>query len=136
MSKGKRFWLTSPRVVLKERDVVGACLDLLRYRGYCPLRLHAGKARFPDGTWVNLHEIGTPDYALMHGLYPGFFLETKRPGGKTSPEQDTKIHELRLGYRLHVAIIDSADALILWLAQHEKEAVRRWHETGLSNQGS
>jgi hypothetical protein len=45
-----RFRLTSPpKPKLSENDVERTCLDVLRYRGYRPVRVPAGKYRTPDG---------------------------------------------------------------------------------------
>ena len=41
----------------------------------------------------------------------GFLLEVKRPGADVSPEQKQKIMEIRLGYHLAIAVVDSVDAL-------------------------
>jgi hypothetical protein len=51
MSKPRKFRLQHPR--LSENDVERACLDLLRLRGYWPIRLHAGRFKTPDGErWI------------------------------------------------------------------------------------
>jgi hypothetical protein len=113
------FRLTPPPRLV-ENDIERACLDLLRYRGYWVVRVHAGTFRSADGQrWIKGADKGTPDYACVHERFRGFLLETKRPGEHTSPEQKQKIMEIRLGYHLAIAVIDSVDALDMWLRQHE-----------------
>lgn len=119
MSK-PRFRLTPPRLRLSENDVESACIDLLRLRGYWVVRLHAGVFRSTDGRrWITGVPKGTPDYAALHHKRPAFLLEVKRPGAKPSPEQETKHFEIRLGYRIAIAVVDSVDTLAGWLDHHE-----------------
>ena len=115
-----QFRLKRPE--LREADVVAACLDLLRVRGYYPVRIPTGLFRTADGRWVQVGEKGIPDYVAVHGQHPAFFLELKRPGGKPKPHQERQIFELRLGYRLNVAVVDSAAGLRAWLDAHEGKA--------------
>ena len=97
-----------------------ACLDLLRYRGYYVMRLHAGTFKSADGKrWIKGVEKGTPDYGCIHERFPGFLMEVKRPGAEPSPEQIRKILEISRGYRLAIAVVDTVDALEVWLRQHE-----------------
>jgi hypothetical protein len=49
-----RFRLTPPNPKLVENDVERACLDVLRIRGYRPVRLHSGLLRTPDGRWLRV----------------------------------------------------------------------------------
>src|SRR5262245_3900185 len=116
----RRFKLTSPRPPrLTENDVEAACLDLLRYRGYYPIRLHVGTFRTLDGGWMRVGDVGLPDYVVLHATLPGFLMETKRPGGKLRPQQATKRVELKLAYDLEVVAIDSTEALSRFLRQRE-----------------
>lgn len=97
-----------------------ACLDLLRYRGYWVGRNHCGRFRTADGRrWITGEPKGTPDYTCLHESFPGFLMEVKRPGAEPSPEQKQKILEIRLGYHLAIAVVDTVDALNGWLGQHE-----------------
>jgi hypothetical protein len=114
-----RGWtLTSPQ--LTENDVEHACLDLVRVRGYYVIRLHAGTFKTADGKrWIKGVDPGTPDYICVHPVYPGFFLETKRPGADLSWTQKSKIDELYRVYRLAVVAVDSAAALNGWIDEHE-----------------
>jgi hypothetical protein len=106
---------------LTENDVERACIDLLHYRGYWVGRLHAGTFKTADGLrWIHGFEKGTPDYAVMHELFPGFMLEVKRPGAFPTPEQDRKHFELHLAYRLAICVVDGPEALRAWLDQHER----------------
>ena len=114
-----RFRLTSPpKPKLSENDVERACLDVLRYRGYRPVRVPAGKYRTPDvQRWVQIGEPGMPDYVI-----PQFFLEVKRPGGELSLVQQLKISELTQGWNLETAVVDSVEALAEWLARFENKS--------------
>ena len=108
------------RQQLVENDVETACLDLLRYKGYWPIRLHVGVFRTAAGGWLTIGERGTPDWCAIHGRHRGFLLEVKRPGREPSPEQLRKIDQLRRGYGLEVAVVDSSGALKTWLETHER----------------
>jgi hypothetical protein len=119
MHRARAFRLTPPPRLV-ENDVERACLDLLRYRGYWVVRVHAGTFKSADGRrWIKGADKGTPDYACVHERFLGFLLEVKRPGADASPEQKQKIMEIRLGYHLAIAVVDSVDALDAWLRQHE-----------------
>ena len=121
MPKPARAWKLIPPPRLVENDVERQCLDLLRLRGYWPVRLHAGTFKTADGArWIKGVDKGTPDYAALHARHRGFLLEVKRPGGELSPAQTFKINELRQGYRLAVAAVDTATALAAWLEAHER----------------
>jgi hypothetical protein len=56
------FRLTPQRIQLSENDVEEACVNLLRYRGYWPVRQHVGKVRTPDDRWITLGAPGLPDW--------------------------------------------------------------------------
>lgn len=115
----RTFRLVPPK--LRETHVVGQVLDLLRLRGYYPLRLQSGFFRTKDGRGITVGEPGIPDYVAIHERYPAVFLEVKRPGGKLRDDQCGKIAELEL-WRLAVAVVDSAEALIAFLNMHEHTA--------------
>lgn len=123
------FRLTPPKSQLSENDVERACLDLLRYHRYYPLRLQSGRFLHADKAvleacrragvavrWCNLGEPGIPDYVI-----PQFFLETKRPGGKLSAEQEAKIAALDRDWNLETAVVDDVEALAEWLGRQEKK---------------
>jgi hypothetical protein len=114
-----RFTLRAPRVKIVENDVEKACRDLLAIHGYKVHRLHCGRARFPDGSWVQLEEPGTPDWIAIHPQHSGFYLETKRPGAGLSPAQ-TFMHRVLAAWRLPVVVVDDVDELARWLRAHEK----------------
>lgn len=125
----RAFRLTAPQLKLVENDVERQCLDLLRLRGYWAARLHAGTFRSIDGQrWIRGVEKGTPDYGAIHEVYPGFLLETKRPGANLTPAQSTAINNLRMGYRLAVCAVDGVAAFVRWLDQHETQSRNRWRE--------
>lgn len=111
------FRLRPPKIKLVENDVERQCLDVLRLRGFNPIRLQSGKLKTPDGRWVTIGEVGIPDYAI-----PQFFLETKRPGGRLSEAQQTKIFELEKCWGLETVIVESVDELILWLDRRAGKA--------------
>ena len=118
----KRFRLTSPKAPkLSENDVERACLDLLAYRQWYVIRLQSGLFKTKDDRYVRVGRKGLPDYVALHRRYPGFLLETKRPGGELSPDQVKVIWEFREGYRIAVATIDRVEDLIPWLDEHEKK---------------
>jgi hypothetical protein len=124
------FRLTAPQPRLVENDVERQCLDIMLVRGYWPIRLHAGTFKSVDGErWIKGVQKGTPDYGAMHELYPGFLLETKRPGGSLTLIQSAAINGLRMGYRLAVCVTDGAAGFAQWLDQHEAAARQRWAKT-------
>ncbi|HEY1897581.1 MAG TPA: hypothetical protein VGG62_14975 [Terracidiphilus sp.] len=114
MTTPKPFRLKAP-LPLAENDVERACLDLLRLQGYWATRLHVGKFKTIDGRWITIGEKGLPDWIALHARRPGFLLEVKRPGGGLSADQIFKIQQLTLGYRLAVAVVESALELAHWL---------------------
>jgi hypothetical protein len=116
----KPFHLRPPE--LGERDVVRACIDLCALRGYRAERNHCGRFRTLDGKRVITGaEKGTPDWITNHGRFPGFYLEVKRPGGDLSPAQVHMIRVIREGWRIAVAVVDSAEELARWIDAHERK---------------
>jgi hypothetical protein len=107
------------RPVIQENSVEDGCLSVLRHRGYWPIRLHVGRFRTLYGGWITMGDVGTPDWAAIHPRHRGLLLEVKRPGGELSIAQVRKIDQLRLGYGLPVAVVDSAADLSTWLDRHE-----------------
>jgi len=115
------FRLTAPK--LTENDIESACLTLLRLRGYVPFRLHAGQFKsLDDRRHITGVEKGTPDWVALHGDYPGFLLECKRPGGKLNPDQIFRISVLETEYRLAVVTIDNVWDLQPWIDAHQKKS--------------
>lgn len=123
----KPFRLTSPKIKLVENDVEKACLDLLRLRGYYPVRLQSGLFKTPDGRWCRVGEPGLPDYVIVKR---DWFLEVKRPGGKPNPAQIQKVFELEKIHRIPVATIDSVEHLVEWLDALEKKRAGSGHASG------
>jgi hypothetical protein len=115
----RSFRLKPPLPAGRERDIVNACLDLLRVRQYYPVRLQSGLFKTPDDRFVRIGEPGLPDYVAVHELYPAVFVEFKRRGGKPRPEQIEKIQILRDVLRLAVAVVDDPAALAEFLTTHE-----------------
>jgi hypothetical protein len=110
-------FLKSPRLTLSENEVEKACLDLLRYRGWWPIRLHAGLFKSADDKrWIRGVEKGTPDYVAVRA--PSFFVETKRTDGKLSDLQSQKIFQLKNFYGLETAVVKDSQDLLDWLDQH------------------
>lgn len=109
------FRLRPPKIKLKENDVEKQCLDLLRLRGFNPIRLNVGKFKTHDNRWVSIGEPGTPDYVI-----PAFFMEVKRPGGELSQDQIQKIWELDKIWGLQTIVTDNVAELIEWLDQRVK----------------
>lgn len=119
------------RVKLSENDVEFACLQLLGYRGFYPIRLQVGlfipatreviRALKEAGVrfrCVTLGEEGRPDYIVPAA--GSFFLETKRPGGKLESTQKQKIWELEKIWRLPTLVVDNVEDLVVWLDQNIK----------------
>lgn len=104
-----------------ENDIEAGCMTILALHNYFVIRLHAGVYKTLDGK-RHIHGVkkGTPDYACMHGLYRGFLLEVKRPGGELSDDQEGEIAMLELRYRLPIAVVDSPDGLSEFLKFHER----------------
>lgn len=115
----QRFRLKAQRVQLLENDVEKAALDLLRYRGWWPIRLHAGLFRSWDGKRA-IHglEKGTPDYVVVRS--PAFFMETKRPGGILSDEQKAMIDRLERFNGLKTIVVEGVEELVAWLDRHNR----------------
>lgn len=113
----------TPRLV--ENDVERQCLDALRWRHYRPERLHAGLFKTVDGRFISGHDKGTPDYVVTHALYPAFYMEVKRPGEEPTRDQQQEHARLRLD-DLAVVWVDGYEALMLWLAQHQRKTRERW----------
>jgi hypothetical protein len=112
----QRFRLTpegKPKLI--ENHVERQCLDILRLRGFCPIRLNSGKFQTMDGRWITIGERGLPDYVV-----PLFFVETKAPGKGVTPEQENKIRELKACWGLETAVVDSVASLIEWLDKRAK----------------
>ena len=114
-----RFRLTAYKPKIAESHVAKACVQVLALRGWKVMRLPVGLFKTLDGRHQSIGEPGIPDYVALHPNYIGFFLEVKRPGGKLSKVQEIKIEQLRQGYGLAVAVVDSVEALAEWLRRHE-----------------
>jgi hypothetical protein len=128
MKRPRRFRLAPPPGPT-EKQVTEGCKAVMQRRGYRPLRLNSGLFWTVDGRRQPVGECGIPDLAGMHELYPGILVELKRPGGKTSPEQEAWMEETRIGYRLAMVVIDDAMALEEWLDAHEERTRKTWGAT-------
>ena len=76
LNQDAKFQLKAPKPrPLIENDVEAQCLDALRWRHYRPERLHAGIFKSLDGRrYVKAHAKGTPDYVVVHAIFPAFYL--------------------------------------------------------------
>jgi hypothetical protein len=117
------FRLTPPKKPKTvENDVESGCLDFLRVRGYFPIRIHCGKFWSLDKKRILTGaKKGTPDWAFLHARYPGFLLETKRPGQEPTKEQRERMQEIVLGYHLEILVADDVDIVIAFVKRREKE---------------
>lgn len=119
------FRLTSPVIKLSEADVVDQCVGYLKARGYWCRPNHVGRFRTMAGGWITEGPEGCPDYTALHGEYPGFLIEFKRPGKRLRPTQRTQFQVIQFGFRLAAVMVDSLDELIRWLDGHEARARAR-----------
>ena len=111
------------RPELNENDIERACLDLLDIRGWYHVRIQCGLFRSPDGKrWIRGERPGTPDYFVGHSTHGCFFLETKRPRGKLSRDQEFTRMAIEQGYRIPIVVADSAALLRQWLDSREGKA--------------
>ena len=113
------FRLSAPQA--SENDIEAGCITILELHNYWVVRLHAGVFQSLDGR-RHIHGVkkGTPDYACLHGSHRSFLLEVKRPRGKLSPDQVREIELLESKYWLPVVVVESAEELCNYLAQHER----------------
>ena len=121
------FRLRAPnKIRLSEADVVRQCSDYLRAKGYWVHRNPVGKYQAPSGHWATFGPPGIPDYLAIHHRHPAFFIEYKRPRGyrqsqgKLRPTQVLQFAVIRDDYGLHAVKIDSLEALIEFLQEHER----------------
>ncbi|HEY1876923.1 MAG TPA: VRR-NUC domain-containing protein [Rhizomicrobium sp.] len=113
------FRLTAPRA--SENDIEAGCITILEMHNYWVVKLHAGVFKsLDDRRHVHGVKKGTPDYICAHEFHRNFLLEVKRPGGVLSPDQEAQIAFLQLKYRLPIVVVESAEALCNFLAQHER----------------
>ena len=123
--KDDDFDLCPPLIKLKENDVEEACLDLVRYRQFYPVRLQSGRFIMPDRAvveacrragvrvrWQTVGEVGLPDYVCIKN---DFFLEVKAPKKKPSAVQIEMAIKLEAAYGIGVATVDSVERLAAWL---------------------
>lgn len=113
------FRLTPPPI--SEDDVEAGCITILELHNYWVVRLHAGVFKSLDDR-RHIHGVkkGTPDYACLHEFHRNFLLEVKRPGGVLSDDQRSQIAYLELKFRLPIVVVESANELCNFLAEHER----------------
>jgi hypothetical protein len=112
------FQLKAPQLKISENDVRSACLQVLQLQGWWPVRQHVGRFQTPGKNWINVGVPGDPDYAIIKA--PGFFLETKRPGGTLSDVQMTRIRQLKVLSGMDTVVVESVEQLMEWLTQRER----------------
>lgn len=93
-----------------EQDLLGQIVDLLRWRqaqGRVAwfARVNGGGMKDRTGRWLRFYRLYLPNLqpaskgmADLHGMLTGgryFALEVKKPGEKTSPEQDAFLESVR-----------------------------------------
>ena len=118
------FRLTEPKTRMSEADVIADCTQVLNKRGYWLHRNPVGMFRTLSGNPVEFGPVGIPDYTAIHGTYPAFFIEFKRPGKVLRPSQREKFSKIQFGFRLNAVMVDSVEQLIEWLSGHEKKTLR------------
>jgi len=112
----QRFALRPPKIKLSENDVEKACCDILRLKGYMPVRQHVGLFKTPNNCFIRMGVPGDPDWVAVK--HPSFLLEVKRPGGAISEVQLRRHAELRL-YGLEVVVVESVEELLECLSRFE-----------------
>ena len=112
------FRLTAP--VASENDIEAGCMTILALHHYWVVKLHAGVFKSLDDR-RHIHGVkkGTPDYICAHEIHRNFLLEVKRPGGVLSLDQQVQIEFLKRNYGLPIVVVESAEELCNFLAQHE-----------------
>lgn len=74
-----------PTAMIREADVLAACLKLLQLHGVFHLRNNTGATKIGD-RYIRFGAPGSPDIlACIQGRFWG--IEVKRPGGKLSDDQ-------------------------------------------------
>jgi len=120
-----RFRLTPPRPAPRsEAEVIKECIGYLGRRGYWCHRNPVGRFQSMTGHWAEFGPPGIPDYTAIHGSYPAFFVEFKRPGKKLRETQAARFHELEL-YGFATVMAASVEDLIDFLDGHEERARTR-----------
>ena len=120
MSRAAWFRLTpdgAPK--LSEKDVAKACVQFLALRGWKAERLNVGTFKTKDGRWHTEGYTGRPDYVALHKRHPAFYLETKRPDGKLSLDQEKTIFEIAHCFGIAIVTVHGVEELIRFLDEHE-----------------
>jgi len=102
--------------------VIEDCTAVLAKRGYWLRRNPVGKFRTLSGSLVEFGPVGIPDYTAVHGKYPAFFVEFKRPGKTLRDTQYDKFPKIQFGYKLAAVMVDSKEQLVDFLEGHERRA--------------
>jgi hypothetical protein len=106
---------------IRERDVLIACMRLLRWRGWLVQRNNTGTLHDRYGTEVRYGCVGSSDiYAIIPRSGRWLCVETKRPGGRESAAQ--RAFRLRIVAMGGVAVvIDDVSRLAKLLDELEKD---------------
>lgn len=92
---------------IREKDVLAACLNLLRIRGVFHLRNNTGATKI-GGRYIRFGSPGSPDIiACVKGRFVG--IEVKRPGGKLSDAQEAVRIALGRAGGTYVVVRDVSD---------------------------
>jgi hypothetical protein len=120
------FRLKPPKLKLTENHIEAQVCHFLRVRGWRVDRLHTGGARWPDGTWLQLHPEGTADW-LAHRPRESpscLYIETKAPGKEPTFEQQVFLEQARReGYLAVVA--DSLEDFTLFYGLYFPKEIAR-----------
>jgi len=106
-----------------EADIVHACVDYLRYRGYLVWRASTGAARYPnaDGTHrlMRFGPVGQPDiFAVIPHAGRLLAVECKQPGRHATPAQADFLGRINRAGGLGI-VVHSLNELIEALARAE-----------------
>lgn len=114
-----------PKPKLRENDVESVIVDFLRRHGWRVDRQHVGKARFPNGTWFNLHPTGSADwFAHRPRMSPScLYAEVKAPGREADPDQISYLEAARReGYL--AGCFDSFESFLFFYGTHFPEEIQ------------
>lgn len=80
---------------LKESDIQKSILDYLLLRGHIPVRFNNLPTWKKDGVFIPVRRKGIADILVCTKVGQFAAIEVKRPGGKTSPDQDEFLADIR-----------------------------------------
>lgn len=99
--------MTSLKPIIREKDILAACLHLLTIRGIPHWRNNTGATKI-DNRYIRFGSPGSPDIvACVAGRF--WAIETKRPGGKLSDAQKTVCAALQRAGGTYLVVSDVSD---------------------------